>query len=313
MTVWQSELVPHVTFEVIDLTPELAQEYLAKLPERQRTLSQRSVDRYASDLLEGEFPFTGDPIRFNTDDELIDGQHRCSAIIAANVAAPTLVIRGLGEDMIRFFDGGRSRKFPDDLKIAGWTNHTALAALTNRVWNWEHGNYGYMGVPFVRNALYADTSPTRSQLWATLQAHAELPNCTNHGQRVHHHMPNAPSSVAGFVWWLLGQVDIDAREKFFHELIEGSSTNGANYPINVLRRTLTRRMNPSEERAGHVWIAYFIKAYNAWAEGRTLSYLRMPVPVQWNTLPLPLGMARPGLIQADGDSAAPTQVVPANS
>lgn len=298
-TVWTSDLTPGVEFEVLTLTKELAEEYLTHLPERQRSQSERTIDRYASDLLSDQFPFTGDPIRFNTDGELIDGQHRCTAVVESGVPIVALVIRGLGADMIRFFDGGRTRRFPDDLRINGFANHTALAAITGRVWHWQHGNFGYMGVPYVQNALYANTAPTRAQLWTTLQEHPELPEVTTHAQRIHNHVPNAPSSVIGLAWWLLGQVDMDAREKFFYELVQGPSVNGPEYPITVLHRTLTRRLNQSEEREGHIWLAYIIKAYNAWAQGRSISYLRMPVPLRWDRLPMPHGMARPGSVQAD--------------
>lgn len=298
-TVWTSPLVPGVEFELVTLTAELAEEYLTHLPERQRSQSPRTIDRYASDLLSDQFPFTGDPIRFNAASELIDGQHRCTAVVESGVPIVALVIRGLDPDMIRFFDGGRTRRFPDDLRINGFTNHTALAAITGRVWHWEHGNFGYMGVPFVQNALYADTAPTRAQLWKTLQEHSELPEVTTHAQRLHTHIPNAPASVIGLAWWLFGQTDMDARERFFYELTQGPSVNGPEYPITVLHRTLNRRLQQHEEREGHIWLAYIIKAFNAWAEGRSISHLRMPVPLRWNRLPMPYGMVRPGLVQAD--------------
>lgn len=297
--VWTSDLVPGVEFELVTLTKELAEEYLTHLPERQRTQSTRTIDKYASDLLSDQFPFTGDPIRFNTNGELIDGQHRCTAVVESGVPIIALVIRGLGADMIRFFDGGRTRRFPDDLRINGFANHTALAAIVGRVWHWEHGNFGYMGVPYVQNALYADTAPTRAQLWKILQEHPELPEVTTHAQRLYGHLPNAPTSVLGLAWWLFGQVDVDARERFFYELTQGPSVNGPEYPINVLHRTLNRRLQQHEERDGHIWLAYIIKAYNAWAEGRSISHLRMPVPLRWNRLPMPHGMVRPGLVQAD--------------
>lgn len=300
-----SPLVPGVTFEVVLVTPELAQEYLEALPERQRSLSERSVDRYASDLLADQFPFTGDSIKFNTAGELIDGQHRCQAILAAEVAAPILVICGLDDGTIRFLDGGRTRKFPDDLKINGYANHTAVAAITTRVWNWQHGNYGYMGVPFVQNPLYANTAPTRAQLWQQLKEEPTLAETATHAIRIHRYLPNAPVSVIGLMWWLLGQVDIDAREKFFYELTMGSEQTGPEYPINVLRRTLTRAMNPGEDREGHIWLAYFVKGYNYWAEGRSISYLRMPVPIRWNNLPIPTGLARPGITEAVTEAEAP--------
>ena len=298
---WSSPLVPGVEFEVIELTPEIAAEFLTKLPEGQRSMSERSVDRYAADLMADQFPFTGDSIKFNAKDELIDGQHRCQAVIVSEEPTPMLVIYGLNDDTIRFLDGGRSRKFPDDLKIHGYANHTALAAITQRVWQWQHGNYGYMGVPYVQNALYANTTATRAQLWKQLNEEPTLAETTTHAMRIHRYLGNAPVSVIGLVWWLLGQVDADAREKFFYELVEGSEQTGPEYPINVLRKVLTRRMNPGEEREGHIWLAYIIKGYNAWAEGRSISYLRMPVPIRWNSLPMPYGMVRPGAAPAELD------------
>lgn len=299
LNAFTSDLVPGVEFEILTLTPELAAEYLTHVPERQRNQSERTVDRYASDLLADQFPFTGDPIRFNVDGELIDGQHRCTAVVESGIPYVVLVIRGLGQEIIRSLDGGRSRKFPDDLKIHGYSNHTALAAITGRVWHWEHGNYGYMGVPFVQHAIYANTTPTRAQLWTTLQEHPELPEVTTHAQRLHSYIPNAPASVIGLAWWLFGLADVDAREKFFYELVQGPSVNGPEYAVTVLHRTLTRRLPQSEEREGHIWLAYIIKAYNAWAEGRSISHLRMPVPLRWNRLPMPHGLTRPGSVQAE--------------
>lgn len=299
MTTWQSDLVPGVGFEVKILTPTLAADFLTRLPERQRLLSPRSVDRYATDMNDKQFPFTGDPIRFNVAGELIDGQHRCHAVIESGESVPVLVITGL-QDVIHFIDGGRTRRFPDDLRINGYANHVALAALVSRVWHFEHGNYGYQGVPYIQDALYANVQPSRSQLWQTLRAHPELVEVITNAHRVHRYLPNAPLSVTALVWYLLGSIDVDAREKFFYELTQGADQTGPEYPITVLRRTLTRAMNPGESREGHIWLAYYVKGYNAWAEGRTISYLRMPVPVRWNSLPLPVGMERP-LVTAPGD------------
>lgn len=285
-----SDLTPGVTFEVVNLTPDLAEEYLAKLPERQRTLSQPSVDMYASDMLEGEWIFAGDPIRFNVNDELVDGQHRCTAVRESGRAVPALVIRGLDADAILNLDNGRRRTFADDLRIKGYANHTALASLVARVWHWEHGNFGYKGVPMVRHALYANTNPTRSQLWATLLEHPELIEVTTHAQRIYRYLGNVSVTVIGFSWWLLGQADVDRREKFFHELVTGSSQNNPEYPINVLRRVATRRMGSAEKLQSWVWLAYVIKAWNAWYNEQSISFLRMPTPARWDTLPRPMGL-----------------------
>lgn len=286
----ESPLAPGITFEVVNLTPELAEEFLTHLPQRQRSLSPATVDMYSADMLEGEWIFTGDAIRFDTDGNLIDGQHRCTAVVESGRTVPAVVIRGLNEDAILNLDNGRRRSFGDDLRIKGYPNHTALAALVGRVWHWEHGNFAYKGVPMVRNAVYANTSPTRAQLWATLAEHPELVEITTHGQRVMRYLPNITISVIAFSWWLLGEADVDRREKFFHELVQGSSVNSPEYPITVLKRVATRRMGPSERLEGWVWLAYVIKAWNAWYNEQSISYLRMPTPARWDTLPRPMGL-----------------------
>lgn len=285
-----SPLIPGITMEIVELTPDLAKEFLDRLPERQRSQSPASIDNYTSDMLEGAWHFTGDPIRFDVNGDLIDGQHRCVAVSESGETEPVLVIRGLATERIRIFDSGRRRTFSDDLRIEGLPNHTNLAALVGRVWHWEHGNFGYKGVPMVQNAIYAQTSPTRSQLWDTLDAHPELIEVTTHAARAYRYLPNAPVAVTAFTWWLLGKADVDAREKFFHELVTGSSDNGPEYPINVLKRVLTRRMGPSERPESWVWLAYYLKAWNAWYNNESISYLRMPTPARWNTLPRPMGL-----------------------
>lgn len=294
MTTWTSALTPGVTFEVVNVTPAIAKEYLEHLPARQRLLSTRTVDRYSNDLLAGEFAFTGDSIKFDADGNLIDGQHRCTAIVEADTTAPVLVIRGLPTEAIRFFDAGRPRTFADDLRIKGYASHSALAAIAARRWHWEHGNYGYMGVPYVMNPMYANTSPTRAQLWRTLDENPGLPETTRHAQRIMRYARNVPLSVLGLSWYLLGEANVDSRESFFHELCYGSEQTGPEYPINVLRRVVTQRMDRNQRRPGEVWLAYIIKAFNAWDDGRTLSYLRMPSPARWNVWPMPNGIERPG-------------------
>jgi len=296
MDVFSSGRLPGITFEIVDLTPKLAKEYLDRLPERQRLMSPRTVNRYAADMLADQFAFTGDAIRFNTKGELIDGQHRCQAVIDSGESVPMLVIKGLPDETIRFFDAGRTRRFPDDLRIHGYANHSSLAAITTRLWHWEHGNYGYLEVPYVANPLYAHTSPTRPMLWKTLEEHPELPEATTHAGRIYRYTRNAPLSVSGLAWILFGEVDVDAREKFFFELVEGPSQGGPEYPINVLSKLLTRRLGPAEHREGHVWLAYYVKAFNAWMEGRSISALRMPAPARWSSYPMPYGMQRPGLV-----------------
>ena len=99
-------------FALETISPDKAKEYMLA-NNHNRRLSGRTVDRYTRDILAGEWPFTGDPIRFNGAGTLIDGQHRLAAIIKAGQAAQCLVIRGLGLEVQEKIDQGRMRQAAD--------------------------------------------------------------------------------------------------------------------------------------------------------------------------------------------------------
>ena len=67
------------TFMVISVTPTLAAAWLA-LNNNNRRAADRVVARYRADMLEGRWEFAGDPIRFDAQGNLIDGQHRLLAL-----------------------------------------------------------------------------------------------------------------------------------------------------------------------------------------------------------------------------------------
>lgn len=72
---------PQVTIQYI--SPEVAKGYLAN-NRSNRPLSPMNVDRYARDILEGQWKVTHQGILIGKNGALIDGQHRLNAIIKAN-------------------------------------------------------------------------------------------------------------------------------------------------------------------------------------------------------------------------------------
>ncbi|NUN01320.1 MAG: hypothetical protein HUU41_09415 [Bryobacteraceae bacterium] len=62
------------------ITPELARQWLERNV-RNRPISENTVIAYGLDMLEGRWQYDGAPIRFDTDGNLIDGQHRLSRLL----------------------------------------------------------------------------------------------------------------------------------------------------------------------------------------------------------------------------------------
>lgn len=73
--------------EEIDIEPHLAESWLTKNV-KNRNLTDRIAKKYARDMASGKWKTTGDPIRFDVDGNLIDGQHRLQACVLAGGRIP---------------------------------------------------------------------------------------------------------------------------------------------------------------------------------------------------------------------------------
>jgi hypothetical protein len=102
----------HIAIEEINAAK--AKQYLT-LNLRNRTLRQHRVNRYAEQMTRGQWKETGDPIRFSVTGQLLDGQHRLAAIIAADVTLKAIVIRDVSDDVFPVLDSGLSRTPADTL------------------------------------------------------------------------------------------------------------------------------------------------------------------------------------------------------
>ena len=107
---------------------------------RNRPLSPITVAKYARDMSSGQWLFTADPIRFDIDGNLIDGQHRLAAIAECeDLALPMLVVRGLPAETQFKMDQGRRRSTHQQLAMKGVPNATNVAAAVRLYIAWQEG------------------------------------------------------------------------------------------------------------------------------------------------------------------------------
>lgn len=104
-----------MTFEIIEITPQMASEMLAH-NEGNRHINPARVNQYAADMLRGAFESL-DPIAISEDGKLLNGQHRLKAIIAAGIPVKMLVAKDVRSTMV--FDKGQTRSTADSLKMSG--------------------------------------------------------------------------------------------------------------------------------------------------------------------------------------------------
>lgn len=278
---------------LLEITPEVAAELLALNAKGQRTISAAAVERYATDMATLDWIFNGAPILISNTNELLDGQHRLSAIIESGESQVVLIVRGVDPMAMATIDAGRKRSYADSLKIRGYANHTAVAAINARVWYWFHGNYGTRGVARVAEPKYLSSTPSNAQkdFWMAQVEQAyeiKIAHAATFANRAYSLRRGISTGTYGLAWVLLSGIDKDLREKFFHELLVESESSKSGYPVQALINRLGR-LRPREEFSQVDQLDALFTAYNFWAAGRELTTLTPPRPVRFDKLELPEG------------------------
>lgn len=104
--------------EMIHMTPQLAAQMLAK-NYNNRALRKTTVRAYADDMEAGEWRSTHQPIAVNASGNLVDGQHRLNAVIAAQWEGPMMLATyETDEEALKLpVDRGIKRKAYDVLQM----------------------------------------------------------------------------------------------------------------------------------------------------------------------------------------------------
>lgn len=107
------------------ITPDTARDWLEnrnlseKRPVNNRSLSVHTVRKYATAMAEGRWKLVHQGIAFDRDGWLIDGQHRLSAIVQANIPVPMMVIPNCDPDTFDVLDTGLRRQAAHLIPING--------------------------------------------------------------------------------------------------------------------------------------------------------------------------------------------------
>lgn len=115
----------HVEYVVV--VPEMAKQWMERNTSN-RSVARHVVAKYARDMAAKRWQVTGDAIRFDTNNRLLDGQHRLLACIQADTPFETAVIYNLPPETQTVIDGGKSRNAADILSMSGLRNVTATAS-----------------------------------------------------------------------------------------------------------------------------------------------------------------------------------------
>ncbi|KNX38064.1 hypothetical protein [Luteipulveratus halotolerans] len=256
---------------LMTITPAQARDILAERNTRNRTISPIHVAKLARDMAGGNFLNNGDSIRFATDGTLLDGQHRLAACVKSGATIRVFVVWNLPAEAQATMDDGRKRAMSDVLQLSGQSTHAkTTASILRRTIMLERGSL-----------TNTSLSPTKQEMQAYLDQHPEVVDAAV----VADHTRGAKgircaASTLGLAYYLFAAKSRPMADEFFGALRTGAGLEEGS-PILVLRNRLsvdgsTRLATESPEV-----LAWFIKAWNAWRQGKSMKILRHKAGDSW--------------------------------
>lgn len=250
--------------QIVELTPELA-EKLLEANTHNRAISPYRLNQLTEQILADEWVLNGEAIKIAADGTLLDGQHRCAAVVKAGKSIETLVITGLPNMSQETMDTGKSRTLADILALRGIPNAVSVASVVTGILAAER--YGF-GNAFVRNNTTVITNG------AALQRLENDPFILGIPERVATAARNSDLTmkVLGTLYYFFHQINPEDAEFFIDRLEDGADLDEGS-PILVLRKAAKALKEAKGARNARYLGAVVIKAWNAYREGKSIRLL----------------------------------------
>jgi len=242
------------------VTPKKAAEWLQRNVNN-RPLSQTNVGKYAAAMSAGEWQLNGDPIRFNGNGDLIDGQHRLTAIVKSGVAIESVVIRGLEHSAFDTIDRGNKRTLSHILARRKEKSYVTLASAIRFLWKLNGVFTKVKGEirPAIADKLLNDNPKLRGSVdfarqYCAIDALMSFGLCA----ALHH---------------AFCQVGEESSTDFWTKVLVGEGITRS-MPEYILRRTLLENKSSTAKLRVETIAAFAIKAWNARVTGSPLKILK---------------------------------------
>ena len=166
----------NIAFEVEVIDKEKAMKYLETNFSNNRKIRPRAVSQIVDDIKSGDFYLSWDCLAFNEMGQLVNGQHRLTAVIEADVPCRFYVLRNIDHSTIRHFDIGNKRNQADRISVHGTPMHPkACAVIKSSFGDWDSNFTGMNKFGYAKfDNLIASYYKRHSQYFDQLDADGYL-------------------------------------------------------------------------------------------------------------------------------------------
>jgi hypothetical protein len=246
--------------DIVKITPSLSKDWL----EQNRNFRQPTeshIDKMAADILAGKWDENGETIKFNTNDELVDGQNRLMACIKAGKPFTSVVVYGVKSDLN--IDVGSKRALKHYLIRLGITTYANQfsASLRNLYSLRKRGQIYAGGI--------GTHAPTNSQLVDFLKGEPDLYKSVTRTASIN----LVPTSILAPLFLCFSERDSALAEKYL-SAIDGKLELKNTDPAIMLRDKFQVDKGSKYRMSIRSKAAYVIIAWNHWRSGTAPKFLR---------------------------------------
>lgn len=251
----------HTSIETI--TPEKASQMLT-FNKQNRNISASLLDRLIKSIKTGEWECNGDSIRFDEDGNLLDGQHRLTAISRSGIAVESLVVRGLPKRVFDTIDQGKKRTAGDVLSKAGITNPNVVAAAANLIHAWKTTG----------NVHLSSLSPSARTIESIVTSeYPELVECALWYRAKKQTRGIFVGGEVVFCKAVFSRANQSKSDSFFDQLDSGANLTEDD-PIFLLRNKLIEDKTGVSRLLKHIRIGYYFLAFKLHCKNEKRKTLR---------------------------------------
>lgn len=263
MTMAQQDLF--IESGVEEITPQQAALWLEGANLHNRPLQMDRAKAICAAILRGEWALNGDAIRFCTNGQLIDGQHRLQGIVLACKPVKSLVVRGLAPNSFATIDTNRTvRSGRDVLALSGIQNYS-IAAPAARLMHY----FETTGNPYDNRA---ERSPSAQQL-VEIASRPEFAKVAGRAFTLRWCKRFLTPALTSFALYLFSQHRKEHAEQFFAKLETGIGLEQGS-PILLLRDRLIN-VGPQDRMKPVARAAYLFKAWRLYLLGANVKQLKL--------------------------------------
>ena len=269
----------HDTYAKVLITPETASEWLNNCNHKNRKISKELVNRISRAIRNGQWVYNGQPIIFDVDGRLIDGQHRLSAIAKSGCPVESLVVCDIN-DPLAFVgvDDGKKRTLSDNLSAIGIGHADAVASIGNVFYRIYH----------CRDLSQFKNSSHAVHHLEMMQFIKQTPHISEAATMALKNRRFCPVGIMGAALTAFMLIN-ETMGKEFHDMFTEDEYAYRNHPIKKLKDRLINDALVSKGKLTRLEkLALIFKAWNNWHSGKVVKELRwrasegFPVPKGWS-------------------------------